>query len=65
MLFWGAMCLAVWPPYYAGLLLEWLVKPVADNVLRSRWLDYNVDLYERFRRPPFVRQVRAAFRRRA
>lgn len=59
-LFWGATCIVVWPVYYAGLLLEWLVKPVADNAPRSRWFDYNVDLYERFKRPPFIRQVRAA-----
>jgi hypothetical protein len=60
---WFVACVITWPIYYLVLLVEWFLGPVTELALWRRWWDYELDLYKRFRSPPFIKRVRYGSRR--
>jgi hypothetical protein len=61
-LMWAAICLVVWPIYYAGLVLRsliptWLAIPLGLRSLTDEALS-GIRLHEQFLSPPFLDHLR-------
>ena len=51
------MSLVVWPIYYGGLVLKWML-PYWPFWSAERAREWDVSLYDQLRSPPFIRRLR-------